>query len=49
MDAKLSCLLKGLIGVIFGGLALVVPGPVPRFRHRDILGASGDGDRALWY
>ena len=28
MDAKLSCLLKGLIGVIFGGLALVVPGPV---------------------
>jgi uncharacterized membrane protein HdeD (DUF308 family) len=25
MDAKLSCLLKGLIGVIFGGLALVVP------------------------
>jgi hypothetical protein len=28
MDAKMSCLLKGLIGVIFGGLALVVPGPV---------------------
>lgn len=25
MDAKLSCLIKGLIGVIFGGLALVVP------------------------
>ena len=31
MDAKLSSLLKGLIGVIFGGLALVVPGPVPSF------------------
>ena len=31
MDAKLSCLLKGLIGVIFGGLALVVPGPVLAF------------------
>jgi uncharacterized membrane protein HdeD (DUF308 family) len=31
MDAKLSCLLKGLIGVIFGGLALVVPGPVLEF------------------
>lgn len=28
MDAKMSCLLKGLIGVIFGGLVLVVPGPV---------------------
>jgi len=28
MDAKLSCLLKGVIGVIFGGLALIVPGPV---------------------
>jgi uncharacterized membrane protein HdeD (DUF308 family) len=28
MDAKLSCLLKGLIGVIFGGLALIVPGPL---------------------
>jgi uncharacterized membrane protein HdeD (DUF308 family) len=28
MDAKMSCLLKGLIGVIFGGLALIVPGPV---------------------
>ncbi|MGD0534075.1 MAG: hypothetical protein ABR999_01360 [Methanoregula sp.] len=28
MDAKLSCLLKGSIGLIFGGLALVVPGPV---------------------
>ena len=25
MDAKTSCLLKGLAGVIFGGLALVVP------------------------
>jgi hypothetical protein len=25
MDAKLSCLLKGLAGVIFGGLALVAP------------------------
>jgi len=25
MDAKLSCLIKGLIGVIFGSLALVVP------------------------
>ena len=25
MDAKLSCLVKGLIGVIFGGLALTVP------------------------
>lgn len=31
MDAKLSCLLKGLAGVIFGGLALVVPGPVLAF------------------
>jgi uncharacterized membrane protein HdeD (DUF308 family) len=31
MDAKLSCLLKGLIGVIFGGLALVVPGTVLEF------------------
>jgi len=31
MDAKLSSLLKGLIGVIFGGLALVVPGPVLSF------------------
>jgi hypothetical protein len=31
MDAKLSCLLKGLIGVIFGGLALVVPGSVLEF------------------
>jgi uncharacterized membrane protein HdeD (DUF308 family) len=31
MDAKLSCLLKGLTGVIFGGLALVVPGPVIAF------------------
>jgi uncharacterized membrane protein HdeD (DUF308 family) len=28
MEAKMSCLLNGLIGVIFGGLALVVPGPV---------------------
>jgi len=28
MDPKSSCLLKGLIGVIFGGLCLVVPGPV---------------------
>lgn len=25
MDAKLSCLVKGLIGIIFGGLALLVP------------------------
>ncbi|MFA5332694.1 MAG: hypothetical protein WC342_09980 [Methanoregula sp.] len=31
MDAKLSCLLKGLIGVIFGGLCLVTPGPVLSF------------------
>ena len=31
MDAKLSCLLKGLIGVIFGGLALTVPGPLLAF------------------
>lgn len=31
MDAKLSCLLKGLIGVIFGGLCLVAPGPVLAF------------------
>jgi hypothetical protein len=27
MDAKLSCLVKGLIGVIFGSLALFLPGP----------------------
>ncbi|MDD1702374.1 MAG: hypothetical protein LUQ31_05285 [Methanoregula sp.] len=31
MDPKLSCLLKGLIGVIFGGLCLVMPGPVLSF------------------
>jgi uncharacterized membrane protein HdeD (DUF308 family) len=31
MDAKMSCLLKGLIGVIFGGLALVVPEPLLNF------------------
>ncbi|ABS55683.1 hypothetical protein Mboo_1165 [Methanoregula boonei 6A8] len=31
MDAKTSCLLKGLAGVIFGGLALVVPGPLLAF------------------
>jgi uncharacterized membrane protein HdeD (DUF308 family) len=31
MDAKMSCQLKGLAGVIFGGLALVVPGPVLAF------------------
>jgi uncharacterized membrane protein HdeD (DUF308 family) len=31
MDAKLSCLLKGLAGVIFGGIALVIPGPVLAF------------------
>lgn len=31
MDAKLSCLLKGLIGVIFGGLALTMPGPLLAF------------------
>ena len=28
MDAKISCLVKGLIGVIFGSLALLVPGPI---------------------
>jgi uncharacterized membrane protein HdeD (DUF308 family) len=28
MDAKLSCLVKGLISVIFGGLALIVPDPL---------------------
>ncbi|MCX6689088.1 MAG: hypothetical protein NTZ39_05285 [Methanoregula sp.] len=27
MDAKLSCLVKGLIGVIFGFLAIMIPGP----------------------
>lgn len=27
MDAKLSCLVKGLIGVIFGFLAIAIPGP----------------------
>jgi uncharacterized membrane protein HdeD (DUF308 family) len=31
MDAKLSCLLKGLIGVIFGGLALIVPASLLAF------------------
>lgn len=31
MDAKLSCLLYGLIGVIFGGLALIVPDAVLYF------------------
>ncbi len=31
MDAKLSCLLKGLAGVIFGGLALMVPQQVLAF------------------
>ncbi|HVP95968.1 hypothetical protein [Methanoregula sp.] len=31
MDAKTSCQLKGLVGVIFGGLALVMPGPVLAF------------------
>jgi len=31
MDAKTSCQLKGLAGVIFGGLVLVVPGPVLAF------------------
>ena len=47
MDAKLSSLLKGLIGVIFGGLALVVPGPVPLLLRGYILGASGDGNCPL--
>jgi uncharacterized membrane protein HdeD (DUF308 family) len=28
MDAKLSCLVKGLISVIFGSLALIVPDPL---------------------
>ena len=28
MDAKLSCLIYGLVGVIFGGLALTVPDSV---------------------
>jgi uncharacterized membrane protein HdeD (DUF308 family) len=28
MDAKLSCLVKGLISVIFGGLALIAPEPL---------------------
>jgi uncharacterized membrane protein HdeD (DUF308 family) len=28
MDAKLSCLVKGLISVIFGGLALIIPDPL---------------------
>ena len=27
MDAKISCLVKGLIGIIFGGLAITVPDP----------------------
>jgi len=31
MDAKLSCLLKGLVGVIFGGLALIMPGSLLAF------------------
>jgi len=31
MDAKMACQLKGLAGVIFGGLALVLPGPVLAF------------------
>jgi len=31
MDAKTSCQLKGLAGVIFGGLALVVPGSLLAF------------------
>lgn len=31
MDPKLSCLLKGLIGVIFGGLALIMPGSLLAF------------------
>jgi uncharacterized membrane protein HdeD (DUF308 family) len=28
MDAKVSCLVQGLISVIFGGLALIVPDPL---------------------
>jgi uncharacterized membrane protein HdeD (DUF308 family) len=28
MDAKISCLIKGLIGVVFGSLALVFPDPL---------------------
>jgi len=31
MDAKLSCLLKGLVGEVFGGLALMIPGAVLAF------------------
>jgi len=37
MDAKTSCLLKGLAGVLFGGLALVVPGPLLSFFSEIIL------------